>query len=250
MADIVALIRANETRWAKCAIAPARAHEVAEVAHRLVAADAKRQYLEIQQDTGVPWWVIAVIHEREASQSWRGSLAQGDRWDKVSRHVPRGRGPFTSFRAAACDALIKCAPYASRWKDWSAGGTLTLLGLYNGTGYEDYHHEASPYNWGATNQEAWGKYVSDGHWDASVWDTQIGCAALLKAMMAIDPSIVIGAPPRPKPAPAPEPDHVGAFGAIGAALIAAWQYASAAPWWVIALILVAGIAATYHFTRK
>jgi lysozyme family protein len=35
-----------------------------------------------------------VIHEREASQSWKANLAQGDPWNAVSIHIPRGRGPF------------------------------------------------------------------------------------------------------------------------------------------------------------
>jgi lysozyme family protein len=94
-----------------------------------------------------------------------------------------------AFYRAAVDALQNCAPYAARWKDWTAGGTLTLLILYNGTGYEDYHHEISPYDWGATDQEEEGKYTGDGKYSANVWDTQIGCAAMLKAMMALDPSI-------------------------------------------------------------
>ena len=56
-------------------------------------AAAKAVYEELAQ-VGVPWHVIAVIHEREASQDWAGSLAQGDRWDRVSVNEPKGRGPF------------------------------------------------------------------------------------------------------------------------------------------------------------
>jgi lysozyme family protein len=84
---------------------------------------------------------------------------------------------------------------ALRWSldHWTIGGVLTLWLLYNGTGYEDYHHEASPYDWGATNIEEWGKYVRDGVWSAHVWDTQVGCAAMLRGMMAIDPTIKFAA---------------------------------------------------------
>jgi lysozyme family protein len=185
------LIAENEARWAKCEITPSRLAEVNAVARRLAAPNAKQQYIAIQQATNVPWWVIAVIHEREASQNFSDSLAQGDPWNRVSIHVPKGRGPFKNFFDAAVDALKNCAPYAARWKDWSAGGTLTILEEYNGLGYEDYHAEASPYNWGATNQEQPGKYTGDGEYSPGVWDTQVGCAAMLKAMMTLDSSIVM-----------------------------------------------------------
>lgn len=197
MLTIPQLIAENEARWQKCEIAPKRLHEVEAVARRLVAQTAKVTYLAIENKTGVPWWVIAVIHEREADQNFARSIAQGDLWSSVSRHVPKGRGPFSSFVAAAVDALTNCAPHAARWKDWSAGGTLTILEEYNGLGYEEYHAEASPYLWGATNQEEWGKYTNDGHW-AHVWDTQLGCAAMLKKMIEFDPSIKFGGPNAPQ----------------------------------------------------
>ncbi len=121
-----------------------------------------------------------------------------------SRHVPRGRGPFfnhpndppgqDAFYRGSIDALESCPPYLARWRDWSAGGTLTATLLYNGTGYEDYHQEDSPYDWGATDQEERGKYVGDGRFDPEAWDTQVGCAAMLKAMMALDPSIQFADP--------------------------------------------------------
>jgi lysozyme family protein len=98
----------------------------------------------------VPWFVIAVIHERECSQSWSRSIAQGDPWDKKSTHVPAGRGPFKSWENAAVDALVNCAPYAARNKDWSIGGILTLLEQYNGLGYAS-KGLPSPYVWSGTD---------------------------------------------------------------------------------------------------
>jgi lysozyme family protein len=183
------LIAENEARWQKCQITPDRMNEVQAVAKRLVVGVAKGVYSQIGELTSVPWWVVAVIHEREADQNWSRSIAQGDPWNAPSRHVPKGRGPFHSFVDAAVDALKNCAPKAADWKDWSAGGTLTILEEYNGLGYEDYHAEASPYIWGATNQEQRGKYIGDGEYSQWTWDRQIGCAALLIAMMQLDKSI-------------------------------------------------------------
>lgn len=199
MTNLVALIAANEALWKIAKILPSRAAEVHAVAERLCAPAAKARYELISQATGVPWFVIAVIHEREASQDFTKQLGQGDPLDQISKHVPRGMGPYLNhpddppgqdaFYRCAVDTLTNTAPYAARWKDWSAGGTLTLLVLYNGTGYFDFHHEPSPYDWGATDQEQWGKYVQDGRFAPHVWDSQLGCAAMLKAMMEIDPSV-------------------------------------------------------------
>jgi lysozyme family protein len=188
-AYIPRLITANQARWDVCHITPSRETEVMKVAKRLVAPAAKEQYLAIERATGVKWFNVAVIHEREASQDFNAQLGQGDPLHSVSRHVPKGRGPFKTFFDGAVDALVKCPPYASRWKNWTAGGVLTLDVEYNGIGYEVYHKEASPYIWGATDQEQWGKYVTDGVWSAHVWDTQLGCAAMLKGMIVLDPSI-------------------------------------------------------------
>jgi hypothetical protein len=84
-------------------ILPARAREVRATAVRLAAAKAR--YRAVEKLTGVPWVMIAVIHEREASQNWNTQLAQGDPLHRVSTHVPRGMGPFATWEAGAVAAL-------------------------------------------------------------------------------------------------------------------------------------------------
>jgi lysozyme family protein len=192
--NIPVLISTENRRWASVQIVGSKAPAFQSVAHRLVAPSAKQAYQEIEADTKVPWFVVAVVHEREASQRWDRGLAQGDPWGAVSVHVPKGRGPFKSFRAAAFDALVNCAPKAARWTDWSVGGVLTLLEEYNGLGYA-MRGVASPYIWAGTNQYSSGKYVSDGKYDPSVVDSQLGCAGLLAAMAQLDSSIKFGAMP-------------------------------------------------------
>lgn len=186
-----AMIAANSSRWSKAKIT--RPGAFPPVAKRLDQPIAKGWYEAVSAKTGVPFQVIAVAHERECSQSWAGSLAQGDPWNKKSVHVPAGRGPFKSWEDAAVDALMNCAPYAGHWTDWSVGGTLTLLEKYNGTGYAA-RGRPSPYIWSGTDQYVSGKYVRDGVYDPNTIDVQLGCAGLLKAMMDIDPSIQFGAP--------------------------------------------------------
>jgi lysozyme family protein len=219
MVDLVALRAANERRWANAK--PTRT--LTPVARRLVAPTAKTRYQVVSARTGVPWAVIAVIHQRECSQDWTGSLAQGDPWNRVSVHVPAGRGPFASWEEAAIDALVNCAPRAARNKDWSIGRTLTKLEEYNGLGYAA-RGRPSPYIWSGTDQYKSGKYVRDGVYDAGVVDRQPGCAGLLMAMMEIDPTITfmgariappVSRVPTKKPAPPsianPAKGSLGAF---------------------------------------
>jgi lysozyme family protein len=185
MVDIASLKKANAGRWQAMRVTPSLEPVIDKVAQRLVAQRAKARYQDASKKTSVPWSVIAVIHEREASQSWKANLAQGDPWNKVSIHAPKGRGPFKSWEEAAIDALTNCAPHAAAWKDWSAGGALTLLEEYNGLGYAA-KSKPSPYIWASTNQYVKGKYVADGHYDANAVDHQLGCAALLNRMAALD----------------------------------------------------------------
>lgn len=182
MTNLVALKAMNAKRWANAKVT--RNFET--IGGDLCAA--KPRYQEVEAKTGVPWFVIAVIHERESDQNWHANLAQGDPWAKVSVHVPAGRGPFTSWEAAAIDALVNCTPYASRNKDWSIGGALTQLEEYNGLGYAN-RCLPSPYVWSGTDQYHSGKYVRDGVFDPDAVDIQLGCAGLLRAMMAVDPTI-------------------------------------------------------------
>ncbi len=182
MTDVNALKVANAQRWSKAVIN----RDATFPSRRLVAA--RSRYQAVATKTGVPWFAIAVIHEREASQRWDTQLGQGDPLHSVSVHVPAGRGPFATWEDGAYDALVNCAPHAAHWADWSTGGLLTLLEQYNGLGYAS-HGRPSPYIWAGTDQYQRGKYVSDGHFDPDAVDHQLGCAVLLKQMALIDPSI-------------------------------------------------------------
>lgn len=182
MTDLNALIAANAKRWANARLI----RNFNPIAKSLVAA--KPRYQTVEARTGVPWFVIAVIHERESGQNWFANLAQGDPWNRVSVHVPAGRGPFKSWEEAAIDALTDCAPYLARNRDWSIGGTLAKIEEYNGLGYAA-RGVSSPYVWSGTDQYKSGKYVRDGIYDSAAVDSQPGCAGLLLAIMALDRTI-------------------------------------------------------------
>lgn len=187
------LIALEQHRWEECKVDAAKGPAFKKVADRLIAPDAKKRYQAIEARTGVPWWFIAVVHERESSQNWDRSLAQGDPWNKKSVHVPANRGPFKSFEDAAYDALVNCPPYAARNKDWSPGGALAMLEKYNGLGYFR-KGIPSPYIWAGTNQYTRGKYVADGKFDPNAVDTQLGVAGLLKFMGAFSTKTSVPTP--------------------------------------------------------
>lgn len=202
MVDINALARANAGRWKNAKLT--REAEFTKPAR--VAVANKGRYLAIARAAGMPdiaWVFVAVSHYRESSQDFSKSLAQGDPWNQKSTHVPADRGPFKSFEEAAVDALVKCAPYAARLKDWSIGGMLTNLERFNGIGYAA-RGLPSAYVWSGTDQYRAGKFIADGVFDPNKVDAQLGVAGLILTMMELDPSIKFDGPaPQVQPKPIP-----------------------------------------------
>ncbi|HWW46312.1 MAG TPA: hypothetical protein VNZ94_00535 [Xanthobacteraceae bacterium] len=224
------LVAANAARWEKAKIT--RPNDFSAVARSLVAN--KPRYQAVAAKTGVPWFVIAVIHQRESSGSFAGVLHNGEKiiGTKVkTEKVPKGRGPFISWEEAAVDALTNCGPYAASNKDWSVGGTLTLLERYNGLGYAN-RGLPSPYIWSGTDQYVKGKYVKDNVFDPNHVDMQLGCAGLIKAMQAIDPSVRFG-------------NAAGGLAAgigAGGAVVATGVAQAGAPPWAVALLAIGLVA--------
>ena len=210
MVDLNVLTAANAKRWANAK--PTRVSQANSVAKRLIAA--KVRYQTVEAKTGVPWFIIAVIHERESSQIWTTHLGQGDPLDRVTVHVPAGRGPFfgpDAWERGAIDALADCAPYLARKTNWSTPeGALTNVEAYNGLKYAGVGRP-SPYVFAGTSiydppTGPGGKvlvdhgpiedvYPSGPRKGQRVVDLQMGCAAMLLEMMALDPSIKFGGKP-------------------------------------------------------
>jgi lysozyme family protein len=203
--SIPLLIQRNEDRWRAMHLRADRIAQFDATARRLCAADAKVRFLALSAATGVPWFVIAVIAEREAGgppSCWTRQLAQGDPLDRPSVNDPAGRGPFLShaddtvgndaWHRAGLDALVDCAPRLARWRDWTVGGALTALEEMNGLGYAMLG-VPSAYVWSGSDQYVSGKYVADHVYRRNVVDVQEGCAPLISRMMALDPTIKFAA---------------------------------------------------------
>lgn len=167
--------------WRKSAITQARLDEVKKDAAHIMSF-RKDFYDEVEAGTGVPWWVIGGIDYREESFKHSGYLGNGDPWNKKSIHVPRGRGPFKSWYEGAIDAI-----HYRGWDKLPSGGhwdivtALIKCEAYNGAGYA-HMGKRSPYVWGGTNMQERGKYIADGHYSSSTWDTQLGVASLFLAL--------------------------------------------------------------------
>ena len=146
----------------------------------------KSIYIQVEHDTGVPWYMVGLIHLRESSLDFTTYLGNGDPLSRPPTHVPAGRGPFSTFVAGAVDAI-----HIEKWGtilDWRLEKQLYHLELFNGTGYSS-HGLPSPYLWGGTNVQRPGKYVADGVWDGGAMDSQPGCAPVLVMLMLRDRTI-------------------------------------------------------------
>lgn len=164
--------------WHACQVRPEHVNEITRM------ADLCMKFKSIYYDpasakTGIPWYVIAVIDMREEDFDHTGYLGNGDPLNRVTRDVPRGRGPFSSWADGAIDALtmdkFNRLPSGGHWDIVT---TLWKLEDYNGVGYRNMGLP-SPYVWALTNQQVEGKYTSDGSYDPNVWDQQPGCAGVL-----------------------------------------------------------------------
>lgn len=174
---MASLAERNQARWNNMHVSAARGPAFESAANRIKAN--KAIYQEIEKETGVPWWFIGVVHLRESNLDMSTNIANGQSYKKKTTIVPKGRGPFNSFKEAAIDALVNCAPYAARNKNWSVGPTLALLESYNGLGYAA-KGVPSPYVWAGTDQYSKGKYVADHVYDPNVVDPQLGVAGVIK----------------------------------------------------------------------
>ena len=184
--------------------------EVVAVARKLIGFVKQNRYQEVSVSTGIPQAFIAASFEREASSNFLLNPAQGDRFDRVSVHVPAGRGPFPDWQTAARDA------YHIDHLDAVGKGNWTWpLGCFEGEEFNGFGPRAhgchTGYLWAGSNIYTGGKYVADDVWNPSVQDKQLGIIPMMKAMVTMDETLdlVGGVPetvdvnPAP-PMPAPE----------------------------------------------
>ena len=171
-----------QTLFDTCAIRPERKSAAESLASALV--QNKSRYQVVGDQTDVPWYIIAVIHNMEASQNFKKHLHNGDPLTARTVHVPPGRpligNPPFKWEDSAIDALV--FEDFDRVEDWTLPGSMFRLEKFNGFGSRG-HGIHTPYLWSFSNQYTKGKFVADGVYDPDAVSQQCGAAVLLRRMV-------------------------------------------------------------------
>lgn len=174
-----------EQLFRDCQIVAGKQQEVDAAIAAMQAHQAR--YAALADQVGVPWYFVAVVHQREGSGSFSQSVRDGHR-------LPAGLNWED-------DALAVMQEQCGGWHNWSLAGLLYRLEAYNGFGYRQYQIN-SPYLWSfATCYTS--KYVGDGDFDPDQVDEQPGTAVILHRMVAQGLITILGATVSPA-APTPQ----------------------------------------------
>jgi lysozyme family protein len=180
-------------------------------ANRIIANRAR--YKVIEARTGVPWYVVGLMHLRESDFNFNTWLHNGDpmrnkagqliRTVRVPEGYPKVLKAGMTFEDGAYDALVTVKGF-DKIKVWDIAQIAYVNESYNGFGYR---HPArnipSPYLWGGTTIQKRGKFIRDRVYDAGTWDDQLGVMAVLRALFDIEGITVPGDKNWVKPAPVP-----------------------------------------------
>jgi lysozyme family protein len=176
------LRREYQSVFSSCVVSPAHAGEVNTIVTRI--APNRARYEAVGSPLGIPWFVIALIHNMECSLNFNCHLHNGDPLMGRTVHVPAGRplngNPPFSWEQSATDAL-QHEGFANL-SDWSLPAVLYRFEAYNGFGYRRKGIR-TPYLWSFSNQYTSGKFVQDGVFDPSAVSKQCGAAVILSQMV-------------------------------------------------------------------
>jgi lysozyme family protein len=187
--------------WGAAKLQAGKKAEADKVARRIIANRARYEAVGARFGKPFLWPLIGALHDREAGGSFAGVLHNGEHIIGTGRRtslVPAGRGPFSTWENAAVDALTMPGKRWDQIKDWPIERWLYQAEAFNGFGYTS-RGVNSPYVWSGTSKQQRGKYVADHVWGPSAWDMQLGVAAVLEAIFAIDPSLAPSRPTVPAP---------------------------------------------------
>lgn len=207
----------------RMAVTASKTGQIDAAAKKILRPENIDVYSAAVEGTAIPPAFIGVLELRESNCDPSRALGQGDRWDRVSVNVPRGKGPFKS-RLDAMKFYIGYDHIDDRSHPWSMEFACYKGELWNGLGPRA-HGRPTGYLWAGTSIYdrpfgPGGKYIGDGVWSPTTYDTQLGIVPVLLRIAQLRPDLAIGTalPHIDAPAIVPEPAPV-TFGEGGGQLI-------------------------------
>jgi lysozyme family protein len=171
-----------DTLLKTCVIRPNRLAAVQEICDKILNNQAR--YEKIGKGSGVPWFMVAVIHSLEGDLDFGTHLHNGDSLKRRTVNEPKnrpptGNPPFT-FEESAKDALtfdrmnVNLEP--------SFAGICFKLEGFNGFGsrFKGIH---TPYLWSFSNHYTAGKFVADGVFSPTAVSKQCGAGVILRRLL-------------------------------------------------------------------
>ncbi len=152
------------------------------------------RYEVVASQTNTPWQVVAVVHAMESTLNFNTNLLNGEPYNQKTEYVPKGRGPWTTWEAAAVEGINEIFErrLASKLELDKPEVIACVLELYNGAGYIK-KGMPSPYLWSGSMHYEKGKFV-ERRWfiffgptyvayDPDLRSKQLGAMPLLDALM-------------------------------------------------------------------
>jgi lysozyme family protein len=133
-------------------------------------------------------WLMPVF-EREGP-SFDAYFGNGDPLSRPTTHVPKGRGPFSSWEDGVVDSLT--LDHITACPVWTWERACYMWESWNGFGPRLHHGRPSGYLWSGTSIYQGGKYIADGVWSRGTWDKQLGTVAIAKKLAAVEPKLLAG----------------------------------------------------------
>jgi len=168
--------------FASCVIDPAKLSAIdATIARITVHGD---RYKAVETASGVPWFVVALIHNLECDLSFLEHLHNGDSLSRPTVHDPANRPPGWTGKGTWEESALDALQYdrLTKISQWDLPQILFALETFNGFGYRSEGIN-SPYLWAGSNHYTRGKFIRDHVFDRNAVSDQLGSAAILFRMV-------------------------------------------------------------------
>ena len=133
------------------------------------------QYIKVQEETGVPWVFVALLHEMEADCDFDRQILNGQKTNMRTTVSPKGHGPWKLWHESAKEGVERY----SNVEDWTIGRMGFYLEAHNGFGYRN-NGLLSPYLFrGSQMGEGLGLFASDGVYSPMLTSDQVGAYVIL-----------------------------------------------------------------------